>query len=116
MALSDPANIAEQEAALRKAAQLNPDNAAAQNSLAWALVKSSRAREALPFANRAADLAPWSAATLDTLANAANQLGKCPIALVLQRRAAALDKGGSTDAVHQALAGYESKCGIAPTP
>lgn len=111
MALTGPGDRVEQEAALRKAVELNPDNASAQNQLAWALVQAHRAREALPFANRAADLAPWSPAVLDTLANAANQLGKCPTALVLQRRAAAMDEGGSADAIHTALHGYEAQCG-----
>ncbi len=107
--LQAPADRPGKEAALRKAVQLNPDNAKAQNNLAWLLASSARAKEALPFANRAADLAPWDPAILDTLANIANALGKCPAALVLQRRAAALDDKSAD--IKKSLADYESRCG-----
>ena len=81
---------AEKEAALRKAVQLNPDNATAQNALAWLLVTSDRTREALPIANRALDLAPWNPAIVDTLAEVAARLGRCPEALRLEVRAMAM--------------------------
>lgn len=110
-ALTAPDARAEQEAALRKAVQLNPDSAAAHNELAWALAGAGRAREALPVANRAADLAPWDPSVLDTLANVANQLGKCPVALALQRRAAALP--GANDGIRKTLREYEGRCGAA---
>jgi hypothetical protein len=83
--------VGEREAALRKAVQLNPENALALNNLAWLLVTADRAREALPFANRSLDLAPWNAATVDTLAEVAARLGKCKQALQLARRAVRSD-------------------------
>ena len=46
------------ETALREAVRLNPDSAAANNQLAWSLVTHGQAKEALPFANRATELAP----------------------------------------------------------
>ena len=107
-ALNAPADKAAKESALRKAIQLNPDNARVQNNLAWALVGDARAKEALPFANRAADLAPWDPGILDTLASTADALGKCPAALQLQRRAAAMD---TSEAIHKTLAQYEARCG-----
>ncbi len=79
----------EAEDALRKAVQLNPESAFAQNALAWFLVKSGRAHEALPFANHALDLAPWDPNIVDTLAEVAAQLGKCKEAKLLETRAVA---------------------------
>lgn len=81
---------AERESALRKAVQLEPDNAMAQNELAWLLARSGRAAEALPFANRALDLAPWNPNLIDTLAEVAARLGKCAEALRLESRAVAM--------------------------
>src|SRR5262249_11791529 len=86
-ALREANDKAEKEAALRKAVALNPDSAAAQNALAWILFKNAKPKEALPFANRAVDLAPWDPAVIDTLAAVAADLGQCQQALVLQRRA-----------------------------
>jgi tetratricopeptide (TPR) repeat protein len=77
----------EKEAALRKSIALAPDCADCNNSLAWHLVQTGRAKEALPYANRAVDLAPWQAAYVDTLGAVALQLGQCPQALALQTRA-----------------------------
>ena len=85
--LSRAAGDAEKEAALRRTVQLNPDNASAQNDLAWLLAISNRAHEALPIANRALDLAPWDASAVDTLAEIAVRLGQCPQALQLEARA-----------------------------
>lgn len=80
---------AEEEAALRKAIELNPESSRALNDLAWALALAGRPKEALPFANRAVDLAPWSTVDVNTLAEVAARLGKCTEALALERRAAA---------------------------
>ncbi len=88
--LSSAVAGAEKEAALRKAIQLNPDSARAQNELAWLLVTSDRAPEALPVANRALDLAPWNAAIVDTLAEVAARLGQCTQALQLEARAVSM--------------------------
>lgn len=88
--LSDAVQGAEKEAALRKAAQLNAESSRAQNNLAWLLVTSDRAREALPFANRALDLAPWDPVVVDTLAEVAARLGQCTQALQLEARAVSM--------------------------
>ncbi|HYV65746.1 MAG TPA: hypothetical protein VE964_05860, partial [Myxococcales bacterium] len=80
----------EKEAAFRKAVALNPDSSWANNDLAWHLLSHGRAKEALPFANRALDLIPASANSIDTLAAVAAAVGKCNEALVLQRRAVSM--------------------------
>lgn len=103
---------AEKEAALRKAVALNDANARAQNELAWLLVTSGRAREALPFANRALDLAPWNPSIVDTLAEVAAQLGKCPQALVLDRRAVRMaeSRGRKSESLRTRLGEMEKRC------
>jgi tetratricopeptide (TPR) repeat protein len=104
----------EKEEAYRKAAALNPENAVTQNNLAWELVTSARAKEALPFANRALDLAPWDAAIMDTLAHVAAGFGKCPEALRLQRRAIATMEwqGRSADVFKKGLVEMEARCAV----
>jgi tetratricopeptide (TPR) repeat protein len=105
--LGGAAPAAEREAALRKAVDLNPENARSLNELAWLLVTSGRAKEALPFANRALDLAPWSPEIVDTLAEVASRLGKCAEALQLERRAVA--SGGGEDLLKR-QAEIEQRC------
>jgi hypothetical protein len=78
---------AERETALRKAVAYWPDGALAQAALANQLAGTSRAREALPLANRALDLAPWHPTAVSALATVALELGQCKQALVLQTRA-----------------------------
>jgi tetratricopeptide (TPR) repeat protein len=97
----------EREAALRKAVELNPLSARAQNDLAWVLATSDRAREALPLANRALDLAPWNAAFVDTLAEVAARLGKCAEALQLEKRAVATAPG---EGMRKRQAEIEQRC------
>ena len=111
-AITDADDKAEKEAALRKAVGLNPDSAAAQNALAWMLAKGKKAKEALPFANRAVDLAPWDPAAIDTLAAVAADLGQCEQAMVLQHRALEMldPKLSSADAFRQRLGDYEGRC------
>jgi hypothetical protein len=46
--------------------------------------------EALAFANRALDLAPWEPASIDSLAEIAARLKRCPEALRLIGRAATI--------------------------
>ena len=92
--LTAPRDAVEREASCRKALALDTDAPAPQNDLAWLLVESGRAREALPFANRAVDLAPWDPAYLDTLATVALELGQCPQALQLAQRAVETAEGG----------------------
>jgi Flp pilus assembly protein TadD len=124
-ALGDSAP-AEREAAYRKAVELNPDSAAAQNGLAWSLAASGRAKEALPNATRALDLVPSEPSYMDTLAVVAAQLGKCSEALVLERRAAGMVPASSPSGREFAkrIAGWEAGCGpaapaaasVAPSP
>jgi hypothetical protein len=77
---------AEKEQALRKAVELNPECAPCKNNLAWLLASEGRSREALPLINGALDLAPWNAASVDTLAEVASQLQQCPQAMQLEER------------------------------
>jgi tetratricopeptide (TPR) repeat protein len=121
-ALEDEGDLEGAEAAYRRAATLNADNAPTHNNLAWLLGNAARAAEALPFAERAARLAPWDPAVLDTLALVLDGQGACPAALRLQRRAVDLlgaggalnvMKGGDPAELRERLAGYEARCGEA---
>ena len=85
---SDPA---EKEMAARKAVTLGKECPACNNQLAWILATTGRAKEALTYADRALDLAPWDASAIDTLAEIALQLGQCPQALHLQARATRME-------------------------
>jgi len=100
---------AEREAPLRKAVELNPESAHAQNELACLLVTSDRAREALPFANRALDLAPWDPEIVDTLAEVAARLGKCAEARQLEKRAVATAK---SDSMRKRQAEIDARCSV----
>jgi Tfp pilus assembly protein PilF len=75
------------EAALRKAVEVDPSSGLALNELAWLLLGSDRAGEALPLARRAVELSPGSAPFLDTLAGVAEARGDCLVAMQIQRRA-----------------------------
>jgi tetratricopeptide (TPR) repeat protein len=116
--LQRPGEAKEREAAYRKATALEPDAAIPQNDLAWLLVESGRAREALPFANRAVDLAPWEPQFIDTLAVVANELGQCAQALQLARRAgdAFTDGGEQARRVQRHLEEFQRRCGSSPAP
>ena len=83
----ESADPAEREKALRRAVDNWPDGALAHAALARQLATTGRAREALPLANRAVDLAPWHPTTVSSLATVAVELGQCKQALVLQTRA-----------------------------
>ena len=80
-------NDDERRLAYQKAVELNPESARAQEGVARALTAEGRAREALPFANRALDLEPWNPSMVEALALAAHRLGKCVEAVKLERRA-----------------------------
>ncbi|MGZ6124417.1 MAG: tetratricopeptide repeat protein [Myxococcales bacterium] len=80
-------NDMERRLAYQKAAELNPENAQAQEGFAREMVADGRAKEALPFANRALDLEPWNPHMVETLALAAQGLGKCKEAVQLEVRA-----------------------------
>jgi len=99
------------EAQLRSAVLLNPDSAYAADALARVLAKGGRRVEALHFANRAVDLAPWCAACVHTLAVVAADLGRCREALLLERRAADLAGEAEAAATEAGLREVELQCG-----
>lgn len=111
--LEGPENAREKEAAYRKAVALNRDYADAQSALALLLAHSGRAREALPFANRAANLAPWAPSALDALSLVAAELGKCKEALILERRAIEASTKESRGRMEERLAEREHRCSAA---
>jgi hypothetical protein len=106
------ADAAEKEEAARKAVELGKECAACNNQLAWILATSGRAKEALVFADRALDLAPWDASAIETLAEVAVQVGKCPQAVQLQTRAARMEisAGQSKDAIEARLETLKARC------
>jgi tetratricopeptide (TPR) repeat protein len=88
---SDRADLAaERLAGLRDVARAMPDDAFALNAAAWELLQLGASGEALPLAARAAALAPWSVAVLDTYGAVLADLGRCREALSAQHRAVAL--------------------------
>jgi hypothetical protein len=109
VAAADPK---EKEMAMRKAVALGTECPACNNNLAWFLATSGRAKEALPFANRALDLAPWDSAAVDTLAEVALQLMQCPQALQLEARAASMDLAGGVkpEKVDERLESFQARC------
>ena len=100
-------------AALRKAVELNPDQAAANNDLAALLLVDGNPKEALPFAQHAVDLAPAHPVSLDTLAGIADALGQCPQALALERRAVDLMPRKNAAGPRKRLQEYKQRCGPA---
>ncbi|MCI0573159.1 MAG: hypothetical protein L0Y66_20635 [Myxococcaceae bacterium] len=76
--------------AFARAVELDGTRFHALNSLAWSLLMTGRAAEALPKAERAAQLAPWSAPVLDTLAQVQAASGRCQEAQASQERAISL--------------------------
>jgi tetratricopeptide (TPR) repeat protein len=107
---------AEREAALRRAVALLPADASANNELAWVLAKSGRGEAALPLAMKAAMLAPWDAAVIDTYAAALFAVGRCADAVKAQTRAIDLipEQLRGTKGVRsygEALRRYRSACG-----
>jgi len=107
----------ERETALRKAVEHWPDGALALAALASHLASTGRAKEALPLANRAADLAPWQPLTFSALATVAVELGQCKQALSLQTTAVEIvnsERVGSIDVnaqqVKDRLAAIRKRC------
>jgi Flp pilus assembly protein TadD len=105
----------EKQAAYRKAVSLNPDSEWAHIELAHQLVTHGRAKEALPFANRALDLDPADPDAIQALAEVAAETGKCKEALILQRRATSMlpAKAPAAEAFRKRLAEYDARCGTA---
>ena len=86
------------EAALRRAAELEPRSAPALAELAGLLLAAGDVEAAHELAARAARIAPFSPPFLDTLAATLEERGRCPEALGVQRRA--LDLLGSWPGRH----------------
>lgn len=104
----------EQEKALVRAAELKPDSADTLNSLAWFYAGTRRADKALAPAQRAVKLAPGDAAVLDTYAAVLFQLGRCPDAVKIQRRAVDVLHEHAPQQFRQSIQGsldkYEQSC------
>jgi tetratricopeptide (TPR) repeat protein len=95
----------EREDALRRAADLSTDDAAALEVLAEERRKERRFEEALPAAKRAAELAPWSPIIAGTLADAALEAGPCAEAVAFASRALELIPASAADSRWRAHAG-----------
>lgn len=75
------------ETRLRRVVAAYPTNTLALNNLAWVLVQNGQGEAALPFAQRAVQLAPEAAALQDTLAMALAANKQLDQALVVQKKA-----------------------------
>ena len=75
------------ETQLRRVVAAYPTNTLALNNLAWVMVQNGKAKDALPFAQRAVQLAPEAAALLDTLALTLAANMQLDQALVVQKKA-----------------------------
>ncbi|MHB8876136.1 MAG: hypothetical protein ACYC8T_20800 [Myxococcaceae bacterium] len=102
-----------------KALQLEPNSVNALNNLAWDYVLSNQPKIGVPFATKAAKLAPWDAAVLDTYAATLAGAGNCPGAVGVQRRAIDMlrERAPKSERLEYSLrlARYEGGCQTAPT-
>ncbi len=100
---------------LVRAARADPTNAVALNDLAWELLGTGRATEALPIAAKAASLAPGRSAILDTLAGALEAVGRCAEALRVEHRAVDVLSESTDDAARapylERIGRLEKRCG-----
>jgi hypothetical protein len=100
--------------ALQKAVEYAPENPAAIHMLATDLLERGRPGEALPWARKAAGIAPWSSPLLATYAQALSEVGWCAQAVPHQRRALdALPENaspGERTTYTTRLAGYLEQC------
>jgi hypothetical protein len=84
-------------------------------ALAWELVESGRAAEALPLAAEAVERAAWKALPLDAQAAALAGTGECTRALAVQRRAVEVLPDWTPDReradLRSRLDSYEARCG-----
>jgi putative PEP-CTERM system TPR-repeat lipoprotein len=92
-----------------KAVELQPDNPAAHNNLAWTLEQLNRGKEALEHARRANELAPDQPGVMDTLAMALAKEGSLTEALAMEKRAVSLD--GKNPALRLSLAKLYARAG-----
>ena len=81
------------EARLRRVVAMYPTNTLALNNLAWVMVQNGQAKGALPYVQRAIQLAPEAAALLDTLATALAADKQIAQALDVQKRAVEMVPG-----------------------
>ena len=81
-----------------------PDEVAALNNLAWALLDEGQVAAARPFAERALRLAPDEPSVMDTLACILMELGELEPAIELLQRAARVENRGPEIQVHLAQA------------
>jgi hypothetical protein len=97
-----------------KAVQLAPDDPEALNSLAWDYHLAGTPRPGLPLAQKAARIAPWGPAILDTWAALLADAGSCDQAALVQRRAVDMLREGLSAKrrvpYEEALARYEAGC------
>lgn len=107
--------VKEVEGARKRAAELLPDDANILNSLAWHYAQTLEPAKGLAAAQKAVSLAPGDWAILDTHAALLFQLGRCPEALGMQKRALDMLHEKASDATRQQLRQriqeYQSKCG-----
>jgi cytochrome c-type biogenesis protein CcmH/NrfG len=104
-------------AALRRALELDPDNAVAQGELALALLRAGKAREAIAPANRAVDLAPWDNRAVDVLAGVAAAVGKCKEAVALERREIwLLEEAEAVAKLKERIAAHAAACEKSSAP
>lgn len=105
----------EQLRALTRAVELQPQSATALNTLAWYYANARMPQKAFELAKHAAELAPGDGAVLDTYAAVLFQIGKCPDALRLQRRALDVLDEYTSDSLHKSIQAtlekYERSCG-----
>ncbi len=80
------------EKRLKELVARHPNNVPTLNNLAWLLIHNKKPG-ALEYARRAAELAPKSAAVLDTLASAQAEAGQVKDAIATQRRALDIEPG-----------------------
>jgi hypothetical protein len=96
-------DAAEQEAAYKKALELEPRSAPAATGLAWLYVTQGRLAEALPLVQWAVALAPWSTQALDTFAMVLAGGGACDEAIQTEERALELIQDEGNPEVEQVL-------------
>jgi tetratricopeptide (TPR) repeat protein len=84
---SDTDQPRERRQALVQAVQVDPENPHALNTLAWDYATHGQPKVALPLAQKAVKLAPWSASIVDTYAAALAGAGRCAEAVSAELRA-----------------------------
>lgn len=112
----------EQEQALHRALQLDPEDVDALVAMAWVHTEKGETVEGLANAQRAVRLAPGRASTMEAYAALLFQAGRCEESVMAQQRAISLLDGHVTEALRaaaqatqeamkQKLGEYERHCG-----